>query len=330
MNNSVHALPSSMHTAPVCVRFASKLLSANPWICFRDGLPYRLGLLAGLHEFPTAVNVSVASPPANTKIAGTLLSALLTAPPASSSPSSSSRSRLVSKGEIEIDSEEEHELASEQDTGLRIQATRRPQLETKPTPVGPTAATTCPSAVCVVKIVPAGDVLHIFSHIRKTYRVQWVVLEGGSADGPPPLVQQPASCLSPDPGPAIPKTTKGKGVKGKSKTPSRKHRQPAISPSPSPTQQPQRNISDSNTIGNNGEAVPNSHRPPGAQWVMLDAVADAKYVLSPSLLFRRRRSPLCAFASAHRSIPRTPSFGFPFFPYPPSRIFGVLLADRFS
>ncbi|KAI9508095.1 DNA glycosylase [Russula earlei] len=38
----------------------------------------------------------------------------------------------------------------------------------------------------VVKIERAGDVLHVFSHIRKTYRIQWVVLEGGAA-GPPEL-----------------------------------------------------------------------------------------------------------------------------------------------
>lgn len=37
-----------------------------------------------------------------------------------------------------------------------------------------------------IKLVkPAGDVLHIFSHIRKTYRVQWVKLIGG--DQPPKL-----------------------------------------------------------------------------------------------------------------------------------------------
>jgi len=39
----------------------------------------------------------------------------------------------------------------------------------------------------LVKIERAGDVLHVFSHIRKTYRVQWVVLEGGGAS-PPELV----------------------------------------------------------------------------------------------------------------------------------------------
>ncbi|KAG2074761.1 DNA glycosylase [Suillus decipiens] len=30
----------------------------------------------------------------------------------------------------------------------------------------------------VIQITPAGDVVHVFSHIKKTYRVQWVLLEG--------------------------------------------------------------------------------------------------------------------------------------------------------
>jgi A/G-specific adenine glycosylase len=38
----------------------------------------------------------------------------------------------------------------------------------------------------ISKIKPAGDVIHVFSHIRKTYRVQWVVLKGGGSE-PPPL-----------------------------------------------------------------------------------------------------------------------------------------------
>ncbi|THV07111.1 DNA glycosylase [Dendrothele bispora CBS 962.96] len=33
----------------------------------------------------------------------------------------------------------------------------------------------------VVDIVSAGDVVHVFSHIKKTYRTQWVVLQGGIA-----------------------------------------------------------------------------------------------------------------------------------------------------
>jgi A/G-specific adenine glycosylase len=43
----------------------------------------------------------------------------------------------------------------------------------------------------LVKIERAGDVLHVFSHIRKTYRVQWVVLEGGGAS-PPELAKRSA------------------------------------------------------------------------------------------------------------------------------------------
>ncbi|KAG6335022.1 hypothetical protein ID866_4067 [Astraeus odoratus] len=42
-------------------------------------------------------------------------------------------------------------------------------------------------------IRPVGDVVHVFSHIRKTYRVQWVVLEGGG-DEPPTLLDE--SCAS--------------------------------------------------------------------------------------------------------------------------------------
>lgn len=32
----------------------------------------------------------------------------------------------------------------------------------------------------MTSLTPVGDVVHIFSHIRKTYRVQWVVLEGST------------------------------------------------------------------------------------------------------------------------------------------------------
>jgi A/G-specific adenine glycosylase len=44
--------------------------------------------------------------------------------------------------------------------------------------------TTRSGAVRLVKIERVGDVLHVFSHIRKTYRVQWVVLEGGGVTPP--------------------------------------------------------------------------------------------------------------------------------------------------
>jgi len=37
----------------------------------------------------------------------------------------------------------------------------------------------------ISKIKVAGDVVHLFSHVKKTYRAQWVLLEGGST--PPTL-----------------------------------------------------------------------------------------------------------------------------------------------
>jgi A/G-specific adenine glycosylase len=60
----------------------------------------------------------------------------------------------------------------------------------------PKAADTARSDVPrLVKIERAGDVLHVFSHIRKTYRVQWVLLEGGGAS-PPELAKRSALASS--------------------------------------------------------------------------------------------------------------------------------------
>ena len=56
------------------------------------------------------------------------------------------------------------------------------------------ADTARPGALRLVKTERAGDVLHVFSHIRKTYRVQWVVLEGGGT-GPPELARRSSSTL---------------------------------------------------------------------------------------------------------------------------------------
>ncbi|KAH7883172.1 DNA glycosylase [Phlebopus sp. FC_14] len=39
-------------------------------------------------------------------------------------------------------------------------------------------------SLCVARIERAGDVVHVFSHIKKTYRVQWVVLKGGGEQPP--------------------------------------------------------------------------------------------------------------------------------------------------
>ncbi|KAI0305331.1 DNA glycosylase [Multifurca ochricompacta] len=61
-----------------------------------------------------------------------------------------------------------------------------------------------PDALRLIKIERAGDVLHVFSHIRKTYRVQWVVLEGGGAS-PPELAMRRAPAA-----PHVPNTKKRK------------------------------------------------------------------------------------------------------------------------
>jgi A/G-specific adenine glycosylase len=47
-------------------------------------------------------------------------------------------------------------------------------------------STSSSNGLRISKIKPAGDVIHVFSHIKKTYRVQWVVLEGGGSE--PPLL----------------------------------------------------------------------------------------------------------------------------------------------
>ncbi|KAH8101827.1 DNA glycosylase [Cristinia sonorae] len=104
------------------------------------------GLLAGLHEFPTTPNVSVSLPQNMVTFAQTALHQLIERPPAQVSQQMSPPApSLPSPNSVQGH-------LSEDD--LRI-----------------------------VKTTEAGDVLHIFSHIRKTYRVQWVLLVGGSGGG---------------------------------------------------------------------------------------------------------------------------------------------------
>ena len=121
-----------------------------------------IGLLAGLHEFPTLANVSgsAASASAQAKVPNTLLSGLLKSSPVAYTPSDF--------------------------------FTPRAKLENLD----------ADSALKIKNIKPVGDVVHVFSHIKKTYRVQWVVLEGGGTDPPelvPRVAEQPAK-----------KSTKGK------------------------------------------------------------------------------------------------------------------------
>ncbi|OAX43694.1 DNA glycosylase [Rhizopogon vinicolor AM-OR11-026] len=110
------------------------------------------GLLAGLHEFPTASNLSSgkASESNVAQIPYTLLKELLMHPP---HPSHSESQRLA-----------------------------------KPTNVEPSY-----QVPKIAHVKPAGDVVHVFSHIKKTYRVQWVLLES-EGDEPPRF----RSTVSPD------------------------------------------------------------------------------------------------------------------------------------
>jgi A/G-specific adenine glycosylase len=104
------------------------------WQLIKELLTFHLiGLLAGLHEFPTSPEVPASiSVLEERETAMALLSCLIKSPPP-------------------VDSQSK-------------------------------AANTAQSGVPrLVKIERAGDVLHVFSHIRKTYRVQWVILEGGGA-----------------------------------------------------------------------------------------------------------------------------------------------------
>ena len=59
----------------------------------------------------------------------------------------------------------------------------------KSPPLNPYSKADDSNALRLLKIERAGDVLHVFSHIRKTYRVQWVVLEGGGTR-PPELARR--------------------------------------------------------------------------------------------------------------------------------------------
>ena len=106
------------------------------------------GLLAGLHDFPSRPNItsSASDPVALRTIAYEIIEDVLVHPPARP-PSNNHFSK----------------------TKLRAPALV-PKNNKKDEP----------ASLSVKKIELAGDVLHIFSHIRKTYRVQWVLLEGGS------------------------------------------------------------------------------------------------------------------------------------------------------
>ncbi|KAF6747160.1 DNA glycosylase [Ephemerocybe angulata] len=106
------------------------------------------GLLAGLYEFPTLSNVS--EPDSQTRRSQApveVLSTLLVSP-VRRPDALSSASKFFERGKKGKDSA---------DGG----------------------------SVEISQIKPVGDVLHLFSHVKKTYRAQWVLLEGGVS--PPAL-----------------------------------------------------------------------------------------------------------------------------------------------
>lgn len=137
----------------------------------------------------------------------------------------------------------------------------RPLLKVPPLPLSPgggarPATRPEPAACQIVKVKPAGDVLHVFSHIRKTYRVQWVVLEGGGDSAPELTVPEPEPAASRG-GRSKPKPTpkpKGKSRKKKNDT----------------------SDEDDEDVEGAGETASTSALPCTAMWIPLDRVEDQK------------------------------------------------------
>lgn len=179
------------------------------------------GLLASLDEFPTAPNVSasVASPSGTIKIPHALLSTLLRTPPPPYIAPASISSRA-------------HKPSSTSD---------------------PTLGVCGEDPVRIVNITTAGDVAHVFSHIRKTYRVLWVLLEGGR--GPPELVPGVGS-----------DSDVGRGQKGSTSAKSRVNRKG----------KGKKRDSDAEGGALENMSLPSPGLTPKTKWVPLDDVADAK------------------------------------------------------
>lgn len=102
----------------------------------------------------------------------------------------------------------------------------------------------------ITKVQPAGDVVHVFSHLKKTYRVQWVLLEGGSVH--PPKLRTGF----------ISSARTGHQAKSNAKASTR--------------------ISDGRVIDANHEATDGLSVPtsPALRWVAMQSVTEAKYVQS--------------------------------------------------
>ncbi|KAG8221332.1 DNA glycosylase [Butyriboletus roseoflavus] len=104
------------------------------------------GLLAGLHEFPTVPNISASATAAKVvEFPNNLLKDLLVDPPLWLYSDAKRQNRF------KLESGDDKDKDNESTQG----------------------------AMRIVHVKPAGDVIHVFSHLRKTYRVQWVLLKGG-------------------------------------------------------------------------------------------------------------------------------------------------------
>ncbi|KAI0340388.1 DNA glycosylase [Trametopsis cervina] len=130
-----------------------------------------------------------------------------------------------------------------------------------------------PEALRITKICPAGDVTHIFSHIRKTYRVQWVVLEGGGST-PPSLSPRPSHRS--DIGGRQPKsqkraTARAVSTKSTTRTKNKDHKWTQSVPSGSTT--------DAVVVSGNGEDGDDDTRqaeePARAMWLLMEDVPEA-------------------------------------------------------
>ena len=167
-----------------------------------------IGLLAGLHEFPTHADVKEPDSPSTMKKVGlTVLNDMLKYP-----------------------------TVIEKKAGIK--------------------SNDCDGDLQLVQMKPAGDVLHIFSHIRKTYRIQWILLEGNNDDSEVQDIEEPPS-LNLEYAPPSAKQSKGAAIKPKK--PKKASAKDAVK----------------KKAGSS----------PCLRWVKYEDVQDAKYVYSLIVLF---------------------------------------------
>ncbi|KAJ2919010.1 hypothetical protein MD484_g1426, partial [Candolleomyces efflorescens] len=125
------------------------------------------GLLAGLYEFPTLSNLSESDSKRATTAPTDLLSRLL----ASLIQGLDLAPAKMTTKKKKMEKYDDDAGLEDDDGGIRIS-----------------------------QVISAGDVLHVFSHVKKTYRTQWVVLEGGGSS--PPSLLVPKVALASDKPPA--------------------------------------------------------------------------------------------------------------------------------